>query len=75
MGESGGAGQRPRLDIDKIKKLILTAAERRGESTRLGLQVSLHLLEKCGGRLSVWSEPRNGAEFIMKFPKRPAAAR
>lgn len=65
----------PGLDIDKIKKLLLPAAERRGESTHLGLQVSLHLLEKCGDRLSVWSEPGQGAEFIMEFPKSPTVSR
>jgi hypothetical protein len=32
--------------------------------------VSLHLLEKGGGKLSVWSEPGAGALFVAEFPRR-----
>lgn len=61
----------PGLEIEKIKNLLLAPAERRGESSHLGLKVSLHLLEKYGGHLSVWSEPGTGTEFVMEFPKNP----
>ncbi|MFA5112547.1 MAG: hypothetical protein WC443_14140 [Desulfobaccales bacterium] len=48
---------------------LLTPADRREESTHLGLKVSLHLLAKCGGRLGAWSSPGFGATFILEFPK------
>ena len=67
----GGRDNGPGLEVEKIKSLLLGPAERRGESTHLGLKVSLHLLEKYGGHLSVWSEPGTGAEFVMEFPKNP----
>jgi len=60
----------PGVEVEKIKSLLLAPTERREESTHLGLKVSLHLLEKYGGRLSVWSEPGSGAEFVMEFPKK-----
>lgn len=63
----------PGLEVGKLRQILLSPPDR-AESTRLGVKVSLHLLEKCGGRLSVWSEPGAGAEFIMEFPKSPAGA-
>ncbi|MBW1991154.1 MAG: HAMP domain-containing histidine kinase [Deltaproteobacteria bacterium] len=64
----------PGLEMQQIKRLILTPQERRGDSTHLGLQVTLHLLEKYGGRLSVWSQPGAGAKFYLEFPKKPRSA-
>jgi signal transduction histidine kinase len=60
----------PGVDVDKLKQHLLTPGDKRGaESTHLGLQVTMHLLEKTGGRLSVQSEPGRGAKFILEFPK------
>jgi signal transduction histidine kinase len=60
----------PGLDVKKLKEYLLIPQDRReSESTHLGLRVTLHLLEKCGGRLGVWSEPGAGATFILEFPK------
>ncbi len=59
----------PGLEMGKIKERLLTPTDRRGASTHLGLRVTLHLLEKCGGRLLVWSEPGAGAEFTLEVPK------
>jgi two-component system sensor histidine kinase SenX3 len=61
----------PGTDVQRLKNLLLIPAERReADSTHLGLKVSIHLLEKCGGRLSVWSQPGEGAVFIIEIPKR-----
>lgn len=59
----------PGLEVEKLVHSLLTPADRRGESTHLGLRVSLHLLSKIGGRLGVWSAPGAGATFILEFPK------
>jgi signal transduction histidine kinase len=60
----------PGAEVEKLKSLLLVAGERReAESTHLGLKVSIHLLEKCGGRLLVWSQPGAGASFFIEVPK------
>jgi len=60
----------PGMDVEKLKLHLLTPGDRReAESTHLGLKVSLHLLEKSGGRLSAWSAPEAGATFIIEIPK------
>jgi signal transduction histidine kinase len=59
----------PGVEVEKLQRHLLTPADRKEESTHLGLKVSLHLLAKCGGRLGVLSEPGAGATFILDFPK------
>lgn len=59
----------PGVEVEKLQRHLLTPADRKEESTHLGLKVSLHLLVKCGGRLGVVSEPGAGATFILEFPK------
>jgi len=54
----------PGLDVTKLKSNLLLL------STHLGLETSLHLLQKCGGRLLAWSKPGAGATFIIEIPKR-----
>ncbi len=62
----------PGLDVAKLQSdLLLPEDQRQAESTHMGLEVSLHLLQKCGGRLLAWSEPGAGATFIIEIPKRP----
>lgn len=59
----------PGFEVNWLKQHLLTAgASRERESTHLGLKVTLHLLEKCGGRLWVWSEPGKGAVFTVEIP-------
>lgn len=55
----------PGLDVTKLKSNLLLL------STHLGLEVSLHLLQKCGGRLLAWSKPEEGATFIIEIPQHP----
>lgn len=66
----------PGLDTEKLRRSLLLPTDRRqAESTHLGLKVTLHLLEKCGGRLSVQSRLWYGALFIIEIPKQaPAVA-
>jgi signal transduction histidine kinase len=60
----------PGLDLEKLKLNLMTPEDRRqADSTHLGLRVSLHLLEKCGGRLYTWSPPEGGAAFVVEIPK------
>ncbi len=60
----------PGLDIAELQRQLKVAGRGRdSESTYLGLKVSLHLLEKCQGRLLVLSRPGNGATFIVEIPK------
>ncbi len=62
----------PGIPVAEIRKRLLAPADRReADSTQLGLKVSLHLLEKSGGRLLVWSEPGAGATFVLEVPRQP----
>jgi signal transduction histidine kinase len=66
----------PGLDVEKFRQHLLVPGDRReAESSHLGIKVSLHLLEKYGGRLLAWSRPGAGAKFILEFPKNPAKIR
>lgn len=59
----------PGLESEKLQCSLLLPGDRHEESTHLGLRVSLHLLEKLGGSLSVRSRPGAGAAFIVEIPK------
>ncbi len=60
----------PGLDMEKLRLHLLIPGDRReAESSHLGIKVSLHLLEKYGGRLLAWGKPGAGAKFILEFPK------
>jgi signal transduction histidine kinase len=62
----------PGFEVESLKDRLLAPADRReADSTHLGLKVSLHLAEKSGGRLAVWSEPGAGATFYLEIPKHP----
>ncbi len=62
----------PGMDIAEVQRQLMVASRGRNlESTYLGLKVSLHLLEKCQGRLLAQSQPGNGATFIVELPKHP----
>jgi signal transduction histidine kinase len=58
------------FDVEALRQLLLVPQDRRElGSTQLGLRVTLHLLEKCGGRLLVSSQPGIGSNFTLEFPK------
>ena len=60
----------PGLEVSELKKQFLSLSEgREPESTKLGLKVSLHLLEKCAGAMYVSSKPGTGSTFTLEFPK------
>jgi len=64
--EDNGRG----VDVVELQQSLLTPRERHdAESTHLGLKVTLHLLQKCGGNLLVASRPGAGAVFALEFPK------
>ncbi|OGP71044.1 MAG: hypothetical protein A2Y80_00015 [Deltaproteobacteria bacterium RBG_13_58_19] len=66
----------PGLEVDKlVKNILLPVDKRETESTHLGLRVSIHLLEKCGGRLLASSKPGEGAVFTIEVPKQPLPLR
>ena len=65
--EDNGAG----VNIVELKRQLKATSPRRDtESTHLGLKVSLHLLEKCRGRLLAHSQLGAGALFIIEIPNR-----
>lgn len=58
----------PGVDIQEIKRSMVSSSKGQDAgSTQLGLRVTLHLLEKCGGRLYVSNKPGSGAAFILEF--------
>ncbi len=60
----------PGFEVESLKKQLQAPRNRReADSTQLGLRVSLHLLEKCRGRLFAWSQPGGGSTFTPEFPK------
>ncbi|MCK9375936.1 MAG: HAMP domain-containing histidine kinase [Syntrophobacterales bacterium] len=60
----------PGLEVEKLRNHLLAPGDREcSDSTHLGLKVSLHLMARSGGRLSVQSEPGAGATFILEFSK------
>jgi signal transduction histidine kinase len=62
----------PGVNVQEIKRSLVSAGRRRdAESTQLGLRVTLHLLEKCGGQLFVLNKLGGGATFILEFPQQP----
>jgi signal transduction histidine kinase len=66
----------PGIDISAIKRNLVCAEERRNaESTQLGLRVTLHLLEKCGGQLFALNKTGAGATFILEFSQQPPSHR
>lgn len=76
LAETAGAVQIAVMDngagfkLEELRKQLLVTPDRRElGSTQLGLRVTLHLLEKCGGRLLVASQPGVGSNFTLEFPK------
>jgi signal transduction histidine kinase len=66
----------PGLEVEKLQSNLMAPTDREGaESTHLGLRVSLHLILKNRGRLSVRSNPGAGASFILEVPKQPSPSR
>jgi signal transduction histidine kinase len=60
----------PGLDLKDLQRQLKAPSRRQdAESTHLGLKVSLHLLEKCQGRLLALSQPGRGAILIVELPK------
>jgi signal transduction histidine kinase len=60
----------PGLEVQNLRQALLSRyAGGEAGSTHLGLDVSLYLLTKCGGRLGVSSEPGKGSIFYILLPK------
>jgi signal transduction histidine kinase len=58
------------FDVEELRNQLLVPRDHRElGSTQLGLRVTLHLLEKCAGRLLVSSQPGIGSNFTLEFPK------
>jgi signal transduction histidine kinase len=63
----------PGFDVEKLRQHLLIPGDRReADSSHLGIKVTLHLLEKFGGRLLVRSQPGAGAIFTIEIPKHSA---
>ena len=58
------------FDVEELRQLLLVPRDHQElGSTQLGLRVTLHLLEKCGGHLLVSSRPGIGSNFTLEFPQ------
>jgi signal transduction histidine kinase len=58
------------FDVEELRQLLLVPRDHQElGSTQLGLRVTFHLLEKCGGRLLVSSQPGIGSNFTLEFPQ------
>ena len=58
------------FEVEELRQLLLVPRDHQElGSTQLGLKVTLHLLEKCGGRLLVSSQPGIGSNFTLEFPQ------
>lgn len=63
----------PGLEVEKLRLSLLAPADRQStESSHLGLKVSLHLMAKSGGHISIGSNPGGGALFVLDFPRKPS---
>ena len=61
-----GPGIDPAI-VDKIFDPFFTTKDV-GEGMGLGLSISYRIVEQCGGRISVRTEPGKFAEFLLVFP-------
>jgi signal transduction histidine kinase len=58
------------VDVEELRQLLLVPRDHQElGSSQLGLRVTLHLLEKCGGHLLVASQPGIGSNFTLEFPQ------
>ncbi len=63
-----GPGIDPKI-ADKIFDPFFTTKDV-GEGMGLGLSISYRIIEDCGGRISVRTEPGKFAEFLLVFPSK-----
>ena len=63
-----GPGIDPKI-ADRIFDPFFTTKDV-GEGMGLGLSISYRIIEDCGGRISVRTEPGKFAEFLLVFPSK-----
>jgi signal transduction histidine kinase len=62
----------PGIEPDDLAKLFSPFYTSKPNGTGLGLAICKKLVEVHGGRIEASSEPGDGAEFLVTFPKRTA---
>jgi signal transduction histidine kinase len=63
----------PGIDEQALAKLFSPFYTSKPNGTGLGLAITKKLVDAHGGNIEVKSSPGRGADFLLTFPKRPAA--
>jgi len=63
------------IDPDTAAKIFSPFVTAKAGGTGLGLAITKKLVESHGGSIELFSEPGQGAEFVLSFPKPPGSSR
>jgi signal transduction histidine kinase len=63
------------IDPDTAAKIFSPFVTAKAGGTGLGLAITKKLVESHGGSIELFSEPGQGAEFVLSFPKAPGSSR
>jgi two-component system sensor histidine kinase FlrB len=63
------------IDEETAAKVFNPFVSSKAGGTGLGLPITKKLVEAHGGTIELFSEPGQGAEFVLSFPKPGGSAR
>ena len=63
-----GPGIGPEAQKHIFQKFYQADSSHRAQGNGLGLALVAQILDRCGGRISVWSQPGQGAAFTVTLP-------
>jgi two-component system sensor histidine kinase HydH len=65
----------PGIDPEQLKQIFSPFYTSKSKGTGLGLAISKKLVDAHGGSIQAHSQPGEGTEFLLSFPRQSAAAR